>query len=60
MTAKALPTLLDCRQLAERLNVKRATAETIMRSCPKITVGRRVYVTETAVAAYLKSRESDA
>lgn len=53
-----LPRLLDRKSLAERLNVKPATAERIMRHCPKITLGRRVYVTEAAVADYLRKVES--
>lgn len=56
----ALPRLLDRRQIAEQLGVKLATAENIMRGCPKITVGRRVYVTDRAVADYLKSKEKAA
>lgn len=52
-----LPTLLNRRQIAERLNVKLATAETIMRGCPKVQIGRRVFVTEKAVADYLRRHE---
>ena len=48
-----LPRLLDRRQIAELLNVKDATAERIMRHCPLIKVGRRVFVTDQAVADYL-------
>lgn len=54
----ALPKLLDRKQIAAELGVKVATAEAIMRDCPKITVGRRVYVTDTALAAYLKKKEA--
>ncbi len=49
-----LPRLLDRRQIAEELGVKLATAETIMRHLPLIKVGRRVYVTDQALAEYLK------
>ncbi len=49
-----LPRLLDRKQIAAELNVKPATAETIMRHLPLIKVGRRVYVTDQALAEYLK------
>lgn len=55
-----LPQLLDRKQLAERLGVNLPTAERIMRGCPKINVGRRVFVTDAAVADYLKRAESAA
>ena len=55
MSAPTLPRLLDRKALADELGVKLSTAERIMRHVPKITVGRRVYVTAEAVAAYLKS-----
>lgn len=55
MTTQALPRLLDRKALADELGVKLATAERIMRHVPKITVGRRVYVTAEAVRDYLKS-----
>ena len=51
----ALPRLLDRNALAAELGVKHATAERIMRAVPKLTVGRRVYVTDTAVAQFLKT-----
>lgn len=57
---ETLPRLLDRKAIADRLGVKLATAERIMRGCPKITIGARVFVTEKAVADYLRSRESDA
>lgn len=53
-----LPRLLDRKELARELGVKLPTAERIMRHVPKITVGRRVYVTETAVRDYLRKVES--
>ena len=49
----ALPRLLDREGLAGELGVALHTAERIMRRCPKITVGRRVYVTAEAVRDYL-------
>lgn len=52
-----LPRLLDRRQIAAELGVKLATAENIMRHCPKITVGRRVYVTDAAIRDYLTKEE---
>ena len=54
----ALPKLLDRKQIAAHLGVKLSTAEALMRDCPKITVGRRVYVTDTALAACLKKKEA--
>lgn len=54
----ALPRLLDRKQIAAELNVKLATAERIMRHCPVITIGRRCYVTDQAVADYLKKAAS--
>lgn len=51
---QTLPRLLDRRQLAEELGVKLATAENLMRRLPKVTVGRRVFVSETDVQRYLK------
>ena len=57
MTAKTLPRLLDRKALAEELGVAAHTAERIMRKLPKVTVGRRVFVTETAVRDYLKNEE---
>jgi hypothetical protein len=50
-----LPRLLDRRALAAELNVKLATAENLMRRLPKVTIGRRVYVSETEVQRYLKN-----
>lgn len=61
MSAQAgtvLPRLLDRRQIAAELGVTLAGAETIMRGCEKVRVGRRVYVTETEVRAYLKRESS--
>ncbi len=51
----ALPRLLDRKAVARELGVKLATAERIMRGCPKVIIGRRVYVTDKAVADYLSS-----
>lgn len=50
----ALPRLLDRKSLAAELGVKLATAERIMRQVPKLTVGRRVYVTDTSVRDFLQ------
>jgi hypothetical protein len=55
VSATVLPRLLDRKQLAAELGVKTATAERIMRHCPKLTVGRRVFVTDKAVRDYLSS-----
>lgn len=58
MTATALPRLLGRKELAEELGVTLHTAERIMRHVPKITVGRRVYVTDASVRDYLRKAES--
>lgn len=55
MTTTQLPRLLGRKELAAELGVTLHAAEAIMRKVPKITVGRRVYVTAEAVAAYLRS-----
>lgn len=55
MSTRPLPRLLDRKTLAAELGVKVSTAEAIMRRVPKVFIGRRVYVTAEAVAAYLKS-----
>jgi hypothetical protein len=54
----SLPVLLSRKDIAERLNVKLPTAETIMRDCPLVPIGRRVYVREEDVLAYLKRKSS--
>ena len=59
MSTKTLPRLLDRKALTAELGVALHTAERIMRHCPKITVGRRVYVTADAVRDYL-SKEAKA
>lgn len=43
--------------MAAELNVKLSTAESIMRRLPKVQVGRRVFVTDQAVAEWLKNEE---
>lgn len=58
MSAAPLPRLLDRKQIAAELNVKLATAETIMRHCDVITIGRRCFVTDQAVAKYLQEAAS--
>jgi hypothetical protein len=55
VSTKTLPRLLDRKTLAAELGVKTATAENLMRRLPKITVGRRVYVSATDVERYLKN-----
>lgn len=52
--SEKLPRLLDRKQIAAELGVKLATAERIMRHCPLITIGRRVYVTDDSVAQFLR------
>ena len=58
MSAASLPRLMDRKQIALELGVTLHPAERIMRHVPKITVGRRVYVTDAAVRDYLRSVES--
>ncbi len=53
MSAPTLPRLLDRRQVAAELGIKIASAETIMRQVPKVKIGRRVYVRDTDLKAYL-------
>jgi hypothetical protein len=54
-----LPRLLDRKAIAQELGVKLATAERIMRHCPKVTVGRRVFVRDVDVQAYLRKAASE-
>lgn len=54
----ALPRLLDVRGIMAELNVKRATAETLMRNCEPIPIGRRYFVTDESVRAYLRKAAS--
>lgn len=49
-----LPRLLDRRQIAAELNVNLSTAERLMRRCPKVWIGRRVFVDAAEVEAFLK------
>jgi len=58
VTTTSLPRLLGRKELAEELRVTLHTAELIMRHVPKITVGRRVYVTAESVRDYLRKVES--
>jgi plasmid maintenance system antidote protein VapI len=58
VTSTDLPKLMSRKDIAESLGVKLATAETIMRGSNPITIGRRVYVTDQAVADYLKKASS--
>lgn len=55
MSAQPLPRLLDAKALAAELGVKPSTAERIMRHVPVISIGRRNFVTDTAVRDYLKA-----
>lgn len=56
----ALPQLLDCKGVMAELGVTRGVAESLMRTCDKIIVGRRVFVTREHVAAELKDRTVNA
>lgn len=56
MTA-LLPRLLTHKELTRELGVKDATGYRIMREAGVVRVGRRVYVTDTAVRDYLKSED---
>ncbi len=53
-----LPRLLGRKELAAELGVSKTAAEAIMRRCPLIKVGRRIYVTDAdASRAILRMRE---
>ena len=54
MSTKILPRLLDRATLAAELGITKASAETIMRQCVKVHVGRRVFVREADVQSYLR------
>jgi hypothetical protein len=53
-----LPRLLDCRAIMAETGVKRATAEALMRECPKVRLPghRKVFVYADDVAAELARR----
>ena len=55
---QGLPRLLDCRRLAEELNVSRTAAERIMRHVATVTIEglAKVYVRESDVREYLDTR----
>lgn len=42
MSASALPRLLDRKRIAQELGITLASAETLMRDCPLVRIGRRV------------------
>jgi hypothetical protein len=54
--AERLPELLDCATLARELNIKRSSAEAIMRHVPLVRPEgvRKVYVRRDDVARYLE------
>jgi hypothetical protein len=58
VSAKTLPRLLDRKTLAAELGITKASAETIMRQLTKVHVGRRVFVREADVQAYLRKASS--
>lgn len=53
-----LPRLLDVRQIMVELNVKRATAERVMRECEPIQIGRRYFLTDEQILNYLRKASS--
>jgi hypothetical protein len=58
VSTKTLPRLLDRATLAAELGITKASAETIMRQCVKVHVGRRVFVREADVRRFLRERSS--
>jgi hypothetical protein len=54
VTAGPLPRLLDRRGIARELGVTLTGAERVMRDCPLIHVGRRIYVERTEVDRWLQ------
>jgi hypothetical protein len=57
MTSTDLPKLMSRKDIAESLGVKLATAERIMRGSNPFPVGRRVFVYEADVIAYLERQK---
>jgi len=49
-----LPRLLDCKGVMRELGVTRGVAESVMRRCEKVIIGRRVFVRHADVAAALE------
>lgn len=54
MTAGPLPRLLDRRGIARELGLSLTGAELVMRDCPLVRVGRRVYVERTEIDRWLQ------
>lgn len=54
MTTESLPRLLDRRRIAAELGLTLTGAERVMRDCPKVWIGRRVYVERTEIDRYLR------
>jgi hypothetical protein len=55
-----LPALLDTKVVMRELGVTRGVAESLMRECPKVIVGRRVFVKREDVAAVIRARTVEA
>lgn len=53
-----LPRLLDRKAIAAELGITLTGAERVMRDCPKVWIGRRVYVERAEVERYLKRAAS--
>jgi hypothetical protein len=55
---RPLSKLMDATAVRDELGVKRATAERVMRLCPrKVVLGRRIYVYRADVSEVLKAHE---
>ena len=54
MTTELLPRLLDRKRIALELGVTLTGAERVMRDCPKVWIGRRVYVERVEIDRYLR------
>lgn len=60
MTGEPLPGLLDCKGVMREMGVTRGTAESLMRACDKIIVGRRIFARRDHLAAEVERRTVNA
>ena len=57
-SSRKRPLLIDCKGIADEIGVKRATAERLMRLCPrKVPIGRRVFVYTDDVFRVVRQHE---
>lgn len=57
--AHTTPRLLDRKRIALELGISHAGAETIMRHCAKIRIGRRVYIERDELERFLTDQRFD-